>query len=84
MAIANGQVGVNVTAIDVQQSGLNEYSPHSNTALVSTSVEQNITSQATIGITHVQAQVGAGNVQAAHTVIMFNPGVDGSAAAIFQ
>ncbi len=84
MGIAQGAVGVNATAIDVQQSGLNEYSPHANVALAAVGVVQTVVSAGTIGITHVQAQVGAGNVQAAHTVILFNPGVDGSASALFQ
>lgn len=84
MAIAQGSLGVNATAIDVQQSGVDEYSPHDNVTLAAIGVTQTVNAVGIIGIGAVQTQVGAGNVQAAHTVIMFNPGVDGSAAALFQ
>ena len=83
MAIAQGQVGLNVTAIDVTQSGLNEYSPNNNVALHGAFLDQNVNAEGVVGIGNVQTQAGAGNVQAPHTVILFNPGVDGS-AALFQ
>jgi hypothetical protein len=61
-----------VTAIDVQQSGLNEYSPHGNMALISTGgILQSITVSATSGITNAGIQAGAGNVQAAHNLLVF-------------
>jgi hypothetical protein len=81
MAIAGS--GAAVTAIDVQQSGLDEYSPHGNTALMSGFVDQTVIAGAAAGISTVQAQVGAGNVQATHTVILYGADVGGN-SGLFQ
>lgn len=68
-AVAGGG-GTGATALDIQQSGLSEYSPHGNTALIAGTILQTVNVTST-GITNVGVQAGAGNVQADHTVILF-------------
>jgi len=70
VAIAGAGGSGGAAALDIQQSGVNEYSPHGNLALVNGTITQSVNVSAT-GITNVGVQAGAGNVQAAHTVILF-------------
>jgi len=74
-AIAGSQGG-SVTAIDVEQNNLNEYSPHGNLALGA--IAQTVSITAASGITNVQNQAGAGNVQAFHTVVAFGSSISGT------
>jgi hypothetical protein len=74
VAVAGGAAGAAVSALDIQQSGVNEYSPHGNVALIAASINQVVTVGSATGITNVGVQAGAGNVQAAHTNILFHTG----------
>ena len=76
VAIAGG--GGAVTAIDIQQSGVSEYSPNGNLALSGSSASQSIGVNGTGGVGAVQNAIGAGNVQASHTVILYPVADNGS------
>lgn len=60
------------TAIDIEQVDLNEYSPHGNIAAIGGGLTQSIGIGGTSGVSAVQVQVGAGNVQANHTILLFS------------
>ena len=72
-AIAGAGLGGPGIALDIQQSGLNEYSPHGNVSAFGGSISQSIT-VSTAGIANVGAAAGAGNVQAAHSLILYSAG----------
>jgi hypothetical protein len=84
VAVAGGLVDGAVSALDIQQSGVNEYSPHGNQLLVSGSIGQNLSIAGVSGLTNLGVQVGAGNVQAAHTTVLFGPSMTSIAAGINQ
>lgn len=69
---------VPVTAIDAVQTGLNEFSPHGNVAAMG-SVALTVNAAGASGVSTVQTQVGAGNVQTSYSSILFSSN-DGTAA----
>jgi hypothetical protein len=84
VAVAGGQTEGAIAALDIQQAGLNEYSPHGNLALISASINQQLTVAGVSGLTNIGVQAGAGNVQAAHTTVLFGASMTSIAAGINQ
>jgi len=74
-----------VSAVDIVQSDVNEYSPHNNSTLVSGDVNNSVTVVATSGITQVQANAGSANSASTHSVIIYESdiGTNGSAGFVF-
>ena len=59
-------------AVDIVQSGINEYSPHDNVTSVSSIVENQVLVKATSGISQITSQAGTANTAGAHNVLLID------------
>ena len=74
LALAAAEGGAVVTAVDIVQADINEYSPHSNVTDIMGLVRNNVAVRGTSGITQVQANAGSANVGGTHNVLLVNTG----------
>jgi hypothetical protein len=59
-------------AVDIVQSGVNEYSPHDNVTSVASLVENQVLVKATSGISQITAQAGTANTAGSHNVLLID------------
>ena len=69
-------------AVDVVQSGVNEYSPHDNVTTVASIVENMVNVSATSGISQITAQAGQANVSGAHNVLLIDGTFNANGSAL--